>query len=165
MGLRYRVRIPRGIATRWAEIHKRPGLPAWRDEADPGVTFRAADLGDGRVPRESTVADEPEAGAKDVGLDGPSRDEAMATIAAAERSLQPDRLPLLIVLVIALVAAVFSSGILQGAFSDAKERLIEERIRRPRAGMSWRHRHGVTRAELGLPPRPSATPKRGKASP
>ena len=150
MGLRYRVRIPRGIGARWAAIHKRRAAAA-QDDGE-GVTFRVADLGDGRVPKRSTVAAEPMPQEDDLGLDGLQRDEVLASIAAAERAQQPDRLPVVVALVVVVLVLVFSSGILQGAFRDARERLIERRIKRPRAGMSWRHRHGVSREELGLPP-------------
>ena len=143
--MRYRVKIPRGIGARWAELHKRPSPMAWDEEV--GVTFRVADLSDGRVPQHSTCAEPSE---QTLGLDGVLRDEVLASIAAAERAQQPDRLPLVVVLVTLLLTLIFSSGILQGAFRDAREELVERRIRRPRAGMSWRHRHGVSREELGL---------------
>jgi hypothetical protein len=150
VALGYRVRIPRGIAARWKEIHS-PRRPMDSDD-DPGVTFRVSDLGDGVVPTSSTVSDAPPEVRHDVGLDGEHRDEVMATIAAAERSIQPDRLPLMVVLVFILVTLIYSSGLFQGLFADAREHLIQERIKRPRAHLNWSDRHGASREKLGLPP-------------
>ncbi len=148
----YRVRLPRGVAKKWTEIHSRPLSGVWRDPAEPEVTFRVSDLHDGKVPATSTVAEPEPADDGIVGLDGDHRDEVLATIAAAERSIQPDRLPLVVALVCVLLLLILSSGVLQGVFTDAREHLIEERIKRPRAQMNWRDRHGATRDNLGLSP-------------
>lgn len=150
----YKVRLPTRVASQWAKDHPQlggGGGSVANDEA--GVTFRVSDLTDGRIPTESTVFDAVEQD-EQVGLDATEARDMLAAMAAAERAAQPDRLPIVVAVVVALLAVIMASGLVQTLVGDAREHLIQERIKRPRAQYGWSARVGADRKALGLPEKP-----------
>ncbi len=150
----YRVRLPKRVATQWANRKPSVSGDTFEDPLDPGVTFRVSDLADGRVPKESTIEPEPEV-PREVGLSDAEAREMLASMAVAERSSQPDRLPVVIALVVAALFVLLASGVVQTIFSETKEQMIEERLARPRARYGWSARVGADKAKLGLPEKPA----------
>lgn len=155
MGRYYKVRLPKRVASEALKGRRSTAMESFDDyDAEPGVTFRVSDLQGGRVPTESTVGDL-QVGRADVGLSPAEAAELMASMAAAERADQPDRLPIVVALVMAVLFVVLASGVVQSLVGDAREQLIEERIKRPRAQHGWSERTGATRKALGLPEQPA----------
>lgn len=150
----YKVRLPKRIATHATRSKPAPAAPAFDDfEGDPGVTFRVEDLASGKIPTESTVE---MGGARDseVGLTDAEAAELLASMAVAERASQPDRLPIVVALVVAALFVVMASGVVQKLVDRTRDQMIEDRIKRPRAQHGWTGRVGATREALGLPEKP-----------
>lgn len=89
-----------------------------------------------------------------VGLDPAEAAEFLAICAAAERSSQPDRLPIAIALALAFLLALAVSGLPQRLWTEARDRGIERLIHRPDLKRGWSARVGATREDLGLQKRP-----------
>ncbi|GEM_PF-2739722 len=148
----YKVRLPKRIASQWAKARpdRVEGDDVFVVHGDPGVTFRVSDIEDGRVPAESTVESIEGVVHTTVGLSDEEAAEVLASMAVAERASQPDRLPLVVALVCALLTVILASGVVQTAVDDARQHLIEERVKRPRAQYGWSARVGATKKALGL---------------
>jgi hypothetical protein len=150
----YKVRLPRRVASEAAAKKSKQLEPHFEDFEDPGVTFLVSDIERGKIPTTSTVDDgRPRGG--DVGLNSSEIAEVMASMAAAERAMQPDRLPLVIALVAVGLVLLLSSGVVQTFLRDTREHMVEERIKRPRARYGWMDRVGATKKSLGLPDVPA----------
>ncbi len=99
---------------------------------------------------EETVADEE--AERLVGLHGADAEEALAWIAAAERSQGRDWLPVALLLACLALLAISATGVVQTALKSAKEAEIHRRMNRPMVKPKWSVRVGATRENLGLPP-------------
>jgi hypothetical protein len=127
----------------WKRTHH--GL-ARRKRGVPGPSV------DGKSEESSdeTVADEQDGGV--VGLHGADADEALAWIAAAERSAGRDWLPVALLLACLALLAISATGVVQTSLKAAKEAEIHRRMNRPMVKPKWSVRVGATRENLGLPP-------------
>ena len=155
----YKVRLPKRIATD-AKKNRRGGTEvpiAAFDELhdEPGVSFRVSDLHNGAVPTESTIDELGRLPPSEVGLSDAEAAEVMASMAVAERASMPDRLPLVVALVVATLFLVMASGVVQSVVNKTREQMIEERLERPRAQYGWSARVGATKKALGLPEKPA----------
>lgn len=152
----YRVRLPKRIASDATKRKDAPVTSGFDELADtPGVSFRVSDLDGGRVPLKSTIDELGPMSDGDVGLSDSEAAEVMAAMAAAERAAQPDRLPVVVAIVVALLFIVMASGVVQSIVGDVREQMIEERIKRPRAQYGWSARVGASKKALGLPEKPA----------
>jgi hypothetical protein len=106
---------------------------------------------------EPLAVDGPETGelAGPIGLSEAEAREFLAVCAAAERSAQPDRLPLAIGLALLFLVGLAASGLPQRMWIEARERGIERLVHRPDLKRGWTARVGATREDLGLQPRPA----------
>lgn len=151
----YKVRLPKRIASDAKKRRQRTEVLEFDGLGeDPGVSFRVSDLDGGQVPTESTIDDlHPQRA--DVGLSDSEAAEVLASMAIAERASMPDRLPLVVALVVALLFVVMATGVVQSVVTDVREQMIEDRIKRPRAQYGWSARVGATKKALGLPEVPA----------
>lgn len=122
-----------------------------RDDRGRHIGAAAADIA---AAAPAGAAASTEGGSLAPGLDEAEAADFLAICAAAERSHQPDRMLWALGAAIAVLVALAISGLPQKLWNESRERAVQKLIHRPDLKRGWKARMGVTREDLGLPPRP-----------